>query len=133
MQSERSTKQKLLFKHFLEQNRNCDMTVQEMAEKLELSGTKMGIATVYRAVRRLEDDGVLIRSVGGSGAKATYRYVGSKNSVRSVHRVFCTSCGQTTDLTYKLIDKFEKNVSDTTDFSITDHQIMLYGICPNCK
>ncbi len=133
MASQRTTKQKQEFKKFLEANRGREMTVTEMAESLAKSGSDMGIATVYRALRRLEDEGVIVRSVKGSGAKASYKYVGAETSVRSIHRVFCTGCGKITDLNFKFTDKLEKNVSDTTGFTVNDHQILFYGLCPDCK
>ena len=102
-------------------------------ELLKEAGAEMGIATVYRAVRRLEEEGVLVRSVNGATAKTTYRYAGPDSTVRSAHRVFCTSCGKTVDLSYKFTDRLEKSVSDATGFSLTDHQIMFYGLCSNCK
>ena len=129
----RITKQKQEFRRFLELNREKEMTVPEIAELLKEAGAEMGIATVYRAVRRLEEEGVLVRSVNGATAKTTYRYAGPDSTVRSAHRVFCTSCGKTVDLSYKFTDRLEKSVSDTTGFSLTDHQIMFYGLCSNCK
>ena len=129
----RITKQKQEFRRFLELNREKEMTVPEIAELLKEAGAEMGIATVYRAVRRLEEEGVLVRSVNGATAKTTYRYAGPDSTVRSAHRVFCTSCGKTVDLSYKFTDRLEKSVSDTTGISLTDHQIMFYGLCSNCK
>ncbi len=133
MASERLTKQKQEFRRFLEMNRGRELTVTEMTELLKEAGSSMGIATVYRAVRRLEADGILVRSVNGSNASAAYRYVGADTTVRSAHRVFCTVCGRIADLGYRFTDKLEKSVSDTTGYSITDHQIMFYGLCPDCK
>ena len=133
MASTRLTKQKQEFRRFLEVNRDKEMTVAEMADLLKQSGSDMGIATVYRAVKRLESEGILIKTVAGSGGKAAYRYASPDETVRTIHRVFCTCCGKAVDLTYKFTDKLEKNVSDTTGFSLTDHQIMFYGLCPECK
>lgn len=133
MPSQRLTKQKLIFKQFLENNRDREMTVAEMAELLESSGIKLGIATLYRAVNRLEADGVLVRVVNGSLSKTAYKYAGSDNTVRSIHRVFCTSCGKTAELGLKFTEKIDMSVSDTTGFSVSDHQMMFYGLCSDCK
>ncbi|MBE6609730.1 MAG: transcriptional repressor [Ruminococcaceae bacterium] len=133
MPASRLTKQKQEFRRFLELNREKEMTVSEIAELLKEAGSEMGIATVYRAVRRLEEEGVLVRSVNGATSKTTYRYAGPDTSVRSIHRVFCTSCGKITDLSYKFTDRLEKSVSDATGYSLTEHQIMFYGLCENCK
>ena len=133
MASTRLTKQKQEFRRFLEVNKDKEMTVAEMAEMLKEAGSDMGIATVYRAVNRLESEGILIKTVVGATGKAAYRYASPDETVRSAHRVFCTCCGKTADLTYKFTDKLDKNVSDATGFSITDHQIMFYGLCPECR
>lgn len=133
MAQTRLTKQKQEFRRFLEVNRDREMTVAEMADLLKACGSDMGIATVYRAVNRLEKEGILIKTVTGAQGKAAYRYAATDETVRSAHRVFCTCCGRTVDLTYKFTDKLEKSVSDTTGFSLTDHQILFYGLCPDCR
>ena len=133
MPSSRLTKQKQEFRRFLEVNRDKEMTVSEMSELMKASGSDIGIATVYRAVNRLEKEGLLIKTVNGATGKAVYRYSGTGETVRSSHRVFCTCCGRTVDLSYKFTDKLEKNISDITGFSISDHQILFYGLCPDCK
>ncbi len=133
MASTRLTKQKQEFRRFLELNKEKEMTVSEIAELLKQSGSDMGIATVYRAVNRLEAEGALIKTVSGSNGKATYRYASSDESVRSIHRIFCTCCGKTADLPYKFTDKLDKNVSDSTGYTVTDHQILFYGLCKDCR
>ena len=133
MSSTRLTRQKQEFKRFLELNKDSDMTVAEMAERLRDSGSDIGIATVYRAVRRLEKEGLLVKTVSGSGATAKYRYSSGDGNVRSIHRVFCLSCGKTVELTYNFTDKLEKSVSEATGYSLFDHQMMFYGLCPDCK
>ena len=124
MSSERLTRQKQAFRRFFEANRDKELTVAEIAEMLKESGSDMGIATVYRAVNRLEAEGLLVKCVTGSNAKTRYRYASPDNSVRSVHRVFCTVCGKIVDLPYKFTDKLEKSIADMTEFAITEHQLM---------
>ena len=133
MASTRLTKQKQEFRRFLELNKDKEMTVSEIADLLKEAGSDMGIATVYRAVNRLEAEGVLVKTVAGSTGKAAYRYAAADSTVRSIHRIFCTCCGKTADLPYKFTDKLDKNVSDTTGFSVTDHQIIFYGLCSDCR
>ena len=133
MPNERLTRQKQAFRRFFEANRDKELTVAEIAEMLKESGSDMGIATVYRAVKRLESEGILVRCVSGTNSKTRYRYASPDNSVRSVHRVFCTVCGKIIDLPYKFTDKLEKNVADATGFALTEHQLMFYGLCPDCK
>ncbi|MBR2460451.1 MAG: transcriptional repressor [Clostridia bacterium] len=132
MQKQRTTAQKLEIKRFLEANREREMTVAEIAAELSESGSGIGIATVYRAVKRLESDGIIIRHVTGSGNKAVYKYCGDE-SVRNMHMIFCRCCGKAVAINFELSHKFETSVSDKTGFSITDHQLLLYGLCPDCR
>ena len=133
MAIKRLTKQKQEFKRFFECNRDKEMTIAEIAEKLKEFGSEMGIATVYRAVNRLEEEGLLIKTSLGSSNKATYRYVDTDESVRNIHRLFCNKCGNILDIKTDFIDKLENSIADNTGYAITDHQIMFYGLCPYCK
>ena len=132
MQKPRTTAQKLEFRRFLEANRDREMTVAEMAEALKEAGSGIGIATVYRGVKRLEAEGVLARRVTGNGNSTVYRYCGDE-SVRSMHILFCQVCGKTVPISYELANRFEQSVSDKTGFAVNDHQLLLYGHCPECR
>ena len=118
VQKPRSTVQKREFRRFMEANRDREMTVTEIAEALHEAGSEMGIATVYRAVKRLEQEGVLSRRVTGRGEKTVYRYCGDAN-VRSVHMLFCQGCGKTVPIPYREADRFERAVSGVSGFSIS--------------
>ena len=132
MQKPRLTSQKLEFRRFLEANRDREMTVAEMAEELKEAGSGIGIATVYRGVKRLEAEGLLARRVTGNGSKTVYRYCGDE-SVRCMHALFCQGCGKTVPIPYELANRFELSVSDKTGFAVNDHQLLLYGYCPECR
>lgn len=132
MAKPRTTAQKLEIRRFLEAHRDRDMTVEEITEGLAERGLGIGIATVYRAVKRMEEDGVIVRRVDGARAKAAYRYCGDR-SVRNTRAIFCVSCGKNLTLPLDMASRFEGLVSEKTGFSVTDHQILLYGICPDCR
>lgn len=132
MQKPRATAQKIEIRRFLEANRDKEMTVSEIAEALAESGSGIGIATVYRAVKRMENEGVLLRRVVGSKDKALYKYCGDEK-VRNIHSIFCQVCGKTVSIPFELAHRFEAAAADRTGFSVTDHQLILYGLCPDCK
>ena len=130
MAKPRTTSQKLEIRRFLEAHRDRDMTVEEITEGLAESG--IGIATVYRAVKRMEEDGVIVRRVDGAKSKAAYRYCGD-SAVRNTRAIFCQVCGKNLPLPLEMASRFEGQVSEKTGFAITDHQIILYGICADCR
>ena len=132
MAKPRTTSQKLEIRRFLEAHRDRDMTVEEITAGLAESGSGIGIATVYRAVKRMEADGVIVRRVDGVKSKAAYRYCGDR-AVRNTRAIFCQVCGKNLPLPLEMASRFEGFVSEKTGFAITDHQIILYGICPDCR
>lgn len=132
MRNQRQTKQKMDFRRFLEANREREMTVAEMAEGLRKSGIEMGIATVYRAVKRLEKEGVLTRIINVNG-ETSYKYAEQDNSIRSIQRIFCQGCGKTEDIGYAVTDNFERRISGISGYAITDRQLIFYGFCENCR
>ena len=89
-------------------------------------------ATFRSVLERMEEDGVIVRRVDGARAKATYRYCGD-STVRNMRSIFCQVCGKNVALPLELATKFEGTISEKTGFAITDHQILLYGICPDCR
>ena len=103
MAKPRTTSQKLEIRRFLEAHRDRDMTVEEISEGLAESGSGIGIATVYRAVKRMEAEGVLMRRVDGARAKAAYRYCGDR-AVRNMRAVFCQVCGKNLPLPLEVIN-----------------------------
>ena len=132
MAKPRTTSQKLEIRRFLEAHRDRDLTVDEIAAGLAESGSGIGIATVYRAVKRMEEEGVITRRVDGARAKAAYRYSGD-SAARNTRAIFCLVCGKNLPLPLEMASRFEGTVSEKTGFSVTDHQIILYGICPDCR
>ena len=132
MQKPRQTSQKLEIKRFLEANREREMTVAEISEALTQSGSGIGIATVYRAVKRLEEEGVILRMVNGTRGKTVYKYCGDE-SVRNMHMIFCQGCGKNLSIPFDVAHRFESAVSEKTGFAVTDHQLLLYGLCPDCR
>lgn len=132
MAKPRTTSQKLEIKCFMEANRDRDMTVEEITAGLNEKGVGVGIATVYRAVKRMEAEGLISRRVDGTRVSASYRYCGD-STVRSMRTVFCQRCGKNLQLPLELANRFEAQVSEKTGFALTDHQIILYGICSDCR
>ena len=86
----------------------------------------LGIATVYRAVKRLEELGVL-RPVELPGEDARY-----EPSSRGHHHHFhCRGCGRVFD-----VDGCPLHAAAAATvpggFLLEDHEITLYGLCPAC-
>lgn len=85
----------------------------------------MSLATVYRNINALLDEGAITK-VELPGQPALYEAAGLKHH----HHFRCNTCGKTYD-----IDGCPGNFKPLLPkgFSLSDHEITLYGICAACK
>lgn len=97
-------------------------TPQEVWERI---GTNtMGLATVYRAVRRLIDMN-LLRHVEIADAPPLYEATAGRHH----HHFYCRQCGEVFEIR-KCPPQLDALVPP--GFRMDDHSITLYGLCAKC-
>ena len=84
----------------------------------------LGIATVYRAVRRMQDEGAL-RQVDLPGDAPRYEASGKDHH----HHFHCRSCARVYEVE---ACPGEFAMPAPPGFSVEDHDVILYGRCPAC-
>jgi len=98
----------------------------------------IGMATVYRTLELLYQQGLLNRFQFGDG-KARYEWIGEGSKKGHHHHLICTSCGRIIDYTdfiereRKLIKDLETALSEKHNFDIVSHQVHFYGLCEKCS
>lgn len=87
---------------------------------------EIGMATVYRNLDRLSENGEISRFNTGS---LFDRYDGNI----SIHyHMICTKCGKVYDIPGEIIDSIDDKVNKITGHKINEHQLTFKGICRNC-
>ncbi len=120
----RSTAQRLTIRRIFEEAKR-PLAAGEVVELARTRGAPVGIATVYRNLRRLAAEGWLKR-VDLPGAESHYERAGKRHH----HHFRCLECGRVYD-----VDGCPGNLSDLTPagFRLRDHEIVLYGECESCR
>lgn len=86
------------------------------------------LATVYKTVNLLKDiDEILEISFSDRGN----RYDGNKPYPHP--HLICTRCESITDPEVSLLKEMTAEVTRSTGYKITSHQVELFGICPSCQ
>jgi len=89
---------------------------------------RVGIATVYRTLALLEEEG-LAESI--SFGKAGKRYeIGMK---KHHDHLICTGCGRIIEFVDEVIEARQEAVGRKFDFTITDHTMKILGLCKECR
>jgi len=106
---------------------NHHWEAEELARTLTERNHSIGIATVYRGLAALESQG-LISSFQLSDRK---RY--ERASKKHHDHLICTECGKIEEFSNNNIEQQQDLVARENGFSISGHQLVIFGICRNCN
>ncbi len=101
------------------------LTPQEVLDVGQADVPGLGIATVYRALKGLREDGWLI-PVDLPGEPTRFEVAGKKHH----HHFSCRGCGRVFELQGCPADL--KRLLPR-GFSMDDHEVVLYGSCKECN
>jgi len=88
----------------------------------------IGIATVYRTLSLLEENGLVSSiSLGTQGKKFEIA-----NKPHHDHLI-CEGCGEIIEFENPKIEQLQEKVAKENGFLLTNHLMQLYGICKTCQ
>lgn len=126
-ESFKNTKQRKAILDILKKN-NTPMSAEEIGEAIAPVCPKLALSTVYRNLELFAKAGLLERSYFQDGVT---RYSLAKG--HHGHYLICTDCREKIRLEDCPLHDLEHKLTDETGFTITDHDLTLYGLCPACK
>jgi Fur family ferric uptake transcriptional regulator len=102
-------------------------SAQELHAMLRDRGDGVGLATVYRALQALVDEGQVdvLRSREG---EASYR----RCSPVHHHHLVCRDCGRTVEVADPPVERWAARVAAEHGFADVQHQLEVFGTCAAC-
>lgn len=128
----RNTRQKRLIIDCLHDSGGAHLTVEEIFHRIKINDQHISIATVYRNLRLLEEQGIVKKVYVADDALGYYE-LSENNNPHSHHHLVCRRCGAIIDFEADLLENLEKMIEDTKGFTIEDHRVAFYGVCKACK
>lgn len=103
-------------------------SAQELHEAMVAAGDAIGLATVYRTLQTLADNGEVdvLRTTEG---EAVYRRCARREHH---HHLMCRTCGHTVDIDGPTVESWCTLVGDHHGFTNIAHTIELFGTCSDC-
>jgi Fur family transcriptional regulator, ferric uptake regulator len=123
----RPTRQRLVVLSELMREEN-DVTAQELYERLRARGERLGLATVYRTLGLLAEEGV-IDALSHRPGELCYRRCGDGHH----HHLVCSSCHHVVELEECELETWLEQVSQAHDFVTTGHRLEVSGLCGDCR
>jgi Fur family ferric uptake transcriptional regulator len=104
------------------------LAAQELHDRLRHAGSRTGLATVYRTLRLLADEGA-IDVLRDDPTQARYRLC----SLQHHHHLVCESCGAVTEIPECDVDEWAERVAAPRGFTVRTHRAEIVGMCAACS
>ena len=121
-----TSQRKLVLDVFLQQSGHVQ--IDEIYDRVREKEPTIGIATVYRTMKLLEESG--LAEVHSFNNKTTYERL---YQVRHHDHLICKICKKTVEFEHPLIEKYQLEVCERHGFTLKSHRMDLYGICIDCQ
>jgi Fur family transcriptional regulator, peroxide stress response regulator len=104
-------------------------TAMEVYETVRRERPRIGLATVYRILRQMTEQG-LIKELGYGSGCARY-----DACTRRHDHAFCTECGALLDIPQdiQLANKALQVAAHSTGFELGSYEVRIYGRCLTCQ
>jgi Fur family ferric uptake transcriptional regulator len=123
----RPTSQRVIVLTELMDERN-DLTAQQLHQRLRSRGERLGLATVYRTLGLLAEEGV-IDSLSHRPGELCYRWCGEGHH----HHLVCSSCHHVVELDQCELEPWLERSSAAHGFVTTGHRLEVSGLCGDCR
>jgi Fe2+ or Zn2+ uptake regulation protein len=88
----------------------------------------LGLVTVYRALEKLEELGLVTRVHQAGGCHCYVRAAAGHQ-----HLLLCTACGRAEYFSGDDLGGLIASLADRSGFRIQEHWLQLYGLCADCE
>lgn len=126
------TKQKKAILEFFKNNSDLTINAKSLHHSLKELGYNFGIATIYRHLKSLNEEGYLQIIITDDIAES-YNFIKDRDICNEHFHLKCSSCGDFIHLECDKFDNLESHISQFHGFNINWSETVLYGICDNCK
>jgi Fur family ferric uptake transcriptional regulator len=102
-------------------------TSQEIHDRMRRDGSKVGLATVYRA----------LQTMAASGEVDTIRTPDGQIAYRTCtpghhHHLVCRVCGRTVEIDLPGLEETTRGIAGEYGFTELDHEVEFFGVCAGC-
>ncbi len=112
------------------EERTCCASAAELHAAVVGSGAVIGLASVYRALDVLLENGLLQRVDVGDG---TARFEPVSSSGAHHHHLVCNDCGRIEPFFDAVLEHSIERVEAVSGYDVSAHDVVLRGACGDCR
>ena len=103
------------------------VSAQQLHARLRERGDGVGLATVYRTLQHLAEEGEVDVLRTGEG-EAVYR----RCSTGHHHHLICRRCRRTVEVDSLAVERWARRIAAENGFADVEHVLEVFGICGAC-
>ena len=127
-----TTKQQKAVLDCLSERADEPVSAAAIADALRERGEPIGIATVYRQLERMVDEGLIAKYNIDVNTPACFEYLGSHLGEETCYHCKCCVCGKLIHMHCDELPELQKHVLEHHGFSIDPVRTIFYGVCSDC-
>jgi Fur family ferric uptake transcriptional regulator len=104
------------------------VSAQGLYSDLRSGDEPVGLATVYRSLAAMVDDGTADVIVSSSG-ESLYRLCSQVHH----HHLLCRVCGRTVEIVSPTVERWAAKVGAENGYADVEHTLQLSGLCAQCQ
>jgi Fur family ferric uptake transcriptional regulator len=104
------------------------LSAEDVYKALIQNDEEIGLATVYRVLTQFEEAGLVIRH-HFEGGHSVFELATDDHH----DHIVCVKCGRVEEFTDEEIEARQRTIADKLGFELTDHNLNMYGLCPECR
>lgn len=124
---QRVTKQRLAVSAALDDLADF-VSTQELHRILQDRDTPVSLATTYRILQSLADDG-LVDVLRNADGEAVYRRCAVTGHH---HHLLCRTCGKAVEVEAPAVEAWTARIATEHGFTQVEHTVEIFGLCPAC-
>jgi Fur family transcriptional regulator, ferric uptake regulator len=109
---------------------DCCLSAQEIHDAVRARGSRVGIASVYRALEGMDALGLVQRVDLGDGVA---RFEPAHTGGDHHHHLVCDDCGKVEPFADAGLETAIERVADGRGYSVAAHDVVLRGACEDCR
>ncbi len=131
MKNKYNTKQRERILNYLKDNKDKNITAQEILNYFKMQGNNIGKTTIYRFLNELVKENVIKKYMIEERNCSCYQFIKDKNCSEHYH-LKCEKCNKIIHLKCDEIKYLQEHISNKHNFKLDSIKTVLYGICENC-
>lgn len=124
---QRVTKQRLAVSAALDTLEDF-VSTQELHRLLHDKGDSVSLATTYRILQSMAEDG-LVDVLRSDDGEAVYRRC---EATGHHHHLVCRRCGKAVDIEAPSVETWASRVAREHGYTAVEHTVEIFGLCPEC-